>query len=389
MQAQREASNQIAAANQSVEDARADASGRIDQIRDYYDGRSEEEFARDEAIFEAQRLKGYEKLNELKRKQEAEMGRVRRDSERDLAQIKNYYDTTEYQTDVAGQLRLRDLQAQQGRAYEHAKESKDENVAVEQDMYRKQYEDIKQTHDTELAKLSESSRQEYDKVRDGATQATEEAQKTFESKYQAHVADADNQILDLDARASEGILEVRRDTTQKLAAYSDRQSDPFYRMQDMNAHLDDEGDYYVLKATIPEHEQKHVSVSIKGNQLVLTGSRRSEEKLKIEPGHTQGTNAYQSYLETFPIDWPVNANKLTREFDGDQLTVRFPKMKDQNYRSQAQNKVVLPRARLERPKFPENLPHVSQDPYVESRDSIDKNRKNTQAAKNKGGDTLA
>ena len=72
----------------------------------------------------------------------------------------------------------------------------------------------------------------------------------------------------------------------------------------------------MLTATIPEHEQKHVPVSVKGNQLVLSGYRRNEEKLELEPGRSQGTNAFQSFLETFPITWPVDANKMTREFEG-------------------------------------------------------------------------
>lgn len=374
-QAQRDATQQIAAANQSVEAARHDADVQIDQIHDSYDSRSEEEYARAEAAFEKQRLKGYEQLKELKRSQDAEMSRVRRESERNLDKLNHYYTDTTYNTQRAGDEKLREIEVQQARTVERARQNKNEDSTLETDQFRRQYEELKTGHEEKLAKLQTDNTKEYDRIRETTNEATEKAHETFTSKYQEKLKTNDEVLLDLENRASEGIREVRRDTTQKLAAYSSRQNDPFYRMLDMNVKVKDDGDHLVLTATIPEHEQKHVSVSVKGNQLVLTGYRRSEEKLDLEPGRSQGTNAYQSFLETFPITWPVDANKMTREFDGDQLTVRVPKKNDFAYHSEAQAKVQPPRARLERPHFPENLPHVSQDPYATADDEGKTSRK--------------
>ncbi len=97
-------------------------------------------------------------------------------------------------------------------------------------------------------------------------------------------------------------------------------------------------------------------MTVRGNQVVLTGTRRNEEKLEIGPGRSQTTNAFQTFLETFPMNWPVEAKLLSKSFEGDQLTVIIPKKAiDFEYRSPVK-KSTAARARVERPKFPDNLP---------------------------------
>jgi HSP20 family molecular chaperone IbpA len=361
--ATREASKQIEAAAKSVDTARSEAENQISQIHDQYDARSEVELAREEAAFDNQRLKGYERLKDLKLAQEKEMRRIRRDGEREKDQLSNYYLDASYETRRSGDEKLRELMSVQGRTVENAQATKNDDVKLAQDTFHRQYEEVRDRNEKSLAKLTEDTAVSYERIKNNSMEATEKADSSYRDSYESRLKQTTETLNDLDKRAAEGIREVRRDTSQKLSAYSSRQSDPFYRMLDLNAQLEDSGDHYTFTATIPEHEQSHVSVSVKGNQLVLSGSRRSEEKLEIEPGRTQGTNAFQSYLETFPIAWPVDAARLSRQFEGDQLTVKVPKKTEYGYKSNAQDKAQVARAKVERPNFPANLPHVSQDPF--------------------------
>ena len=76
-------------------------------------------------------------------------------------------------------------------------------------------------------------------------------------------------------------------------------------------------DAYVLTATIPSHEQHSVQVSVRGDRLVVSGARRSDEKEDLGPGRSVTTSSYQNYSESFPLTMPVEARMLRREFDGD------------------------------------------------------------------------
>ena len=158
------------------------------------------------------------------------------------------------------------------------------------------------------------------------------------------------------------LQQTRLDYSRKLAAYSERQSDPFYRMMDMHAELTDEGNRYVLTAKIPEHEQHALSIAVRGNQIVISGTRRAEEHVELDAGHERGTNSYQSFMESFPFAHPVEAGLLTKQFDGDRVTINLPKKTLQTeYRP---FKAKPKKIEVQRPQYPPNLPHVQDETTI-------------------------
>jgi HSP20 family molecular chaperone IbpA len=46
----------------------------------------------------------------------------------------------------------------------------------------------------------------------------------------------------------------------------------------------------------------------------------------LGPGRVATTSGFQSFNETFPLEAPVIARELTKEFQGDLLVVRIPKV---------------------------------------------------------------
>src|SRR5262249_53611937 len=150
------------------------------------------------------------------------------------------------------------------------------------------------------------------------------------------------------------LKELRQNNSQKLAAYDSRATDPFYRMMDTRARLVERADHYQLMAEIPEHERDSVNVSVRGEQVVITGNRRTSDTLEVAPGQTRKSAAFQTYSETFPIFWPVDPRLMTKEYDGDTLVVTIPK-KAVPGRETARVKQPE-RAKAVRPDFPINLP---------------------------------
>lgn len=354
-QTERESNRRIAAAEKDVEQARKVADARIDSIHDQYEKREISETERNLELIEKQRMKGYEQVRDLQRQQQAELGRVRRESERELSQLQDHYRTTLNTVEHQGSDRLRSLETRHASELDLRTRSRQDELALAEELNRRQTEAIRAENEGKVSDLREAGLKEYERVRANTNEADEEMRANFLRQFEEKTAVSQQTLDDIQDRASRAIRELRQDTSHKLAAYADRQEDPFYKLLDLQASVSDEGDYYELTARIPEHEQAHVSVSIKGGQIVLSGYRRNEEKLEVGPGHSRGTNSFQSFLETFPLAWPVDAKKLSREFEGERLTVRVPKKSDLAYRSPTAAAKPA-RARVERPKFPENLP---------------------------------
>src|SRR5947209_5131650 len=83
---QRQARDQIASAEKSVTEAAKDAEITINHIKDEFEKQSFQEQSRQDARLESLRAKGYEQLRDLKRGQQSELNKIRREGEKDLSQ---------------------------------------------------------------------------------------------------------------------------------------------------------------------------------------------------------------------------------------------------------------------------------------------------------------
>jgi HSP20 family molecular chaperone IbpA len=115
-------------------------------------------------------------------------------------------------------------------------------------------------------------------------------------------------------------LEVMKD----IGKFHDRQSDPFYRMTQVQGEMTEYPNHYEIKADVPKHEKDNVKVLIKDGKVVVQGHRRFEDRVK-EQGGEVSTESYQTFHEVIPLDHPVK-DKLTRShWDNGVLTVIIPK----------------------------------------------------------------
>jgi HSP20 family molecular chaperone IbpA len=368
-------------AEQAASDAEAEINERLDRVRDDYQRESEMESVRNETAITAQKTKGYEQLRDLQRAQEAELAKVKREGEKELARLSSYYRDQTHATEVKGRDDLTEIKHQVFSEAEAERRGSMMSTDELRTEHAQQLQTLKDETDANYERISQSVRGEYDRMAQNATESRLTSEARFQKQAQGlHDAEAEK-IAELESAAASKLTDLRADLAAKLSAYSTRQKDPFYKLINVDASLEDVGDAYVLHATIPVHEQGHVSVVVKGDNLVLAGYRRNEEKIERDDGHVQGTSSYQSYSENFPLPWPVEGHQLTRSFDGDELTVRLPK---KNRFAKASPPPSPERARLDRPKFPDNLPYVEPEkaPDPDSPPS-------SPAGRSRGGRTLA
>lgn len=355
-QAAEAARQQISEAHEQVEKARKDAQQELDYVKDEYVKDSEVQNARQQQALEEQRMRGYEQLRELKRSQEAELRKTRSEGDRTQKELQEHYRNSTYGTRKSGEEDL-----QQTRNYFAAQteyELKNANADLEHVKQQNTEKSLamKNQHEANFNQASQAYRKEYERMKNNQLVATEASEEHFKQNYNATFQNQQDTLNRLNSNAGQKIQEITQDTSSKLNAYSDRQRDPFYKLVNIDADVRESSDAYILTANIPPHERDRLSVSVRGDQVVISGTRHNEEKLNLGPGRTQSTSSFQSYSESFPIAYPVDSKLIRREFQGDQLVVVIPK-KLHSLDYQAYQAKRPDRLQTARPKFPDNLPY--------------------------------
>jgi hypothetical protein len=142
-----------------------------------------------------------------------------------------------------------------------------------------------------------------------------------------------------------------------LNAYRDRNEDPFYKIHHFDSNLSDSGDEYVLRVRAPSHERSNLRVSIVGHEILLSGQRKNEDFVKTSEGGRVSSTSFQSFKQTFPVDYPVEAKMIYQEVDGEDVVFHLPKAgpKARKVHESPYEKIERLEA-TQKPFFPKNLP---------------------------------
>ncbi|MGZ3688904.1 MAG: Hsp20 family protein [Bdellovibrionota bacterium] len=352
--AEKEARDRIARAQEETQRAEASENQEIDQMHDHFEQMYTKESINNEAELEKVKTEGYEKIRNLQRAQQAEARRIQRTGERDINKLQEHFRDTKNHLEEMGKEETTALLTGKKRELDYERNSSNmelEHLKTESGI---QQQELREKEEYKYAELLKAARGRYDQMREKSVQQTENEAKHFDERYKDTVETHDKLVNRIESHAASDVEAIRRRTTDGINAYSSRQSDPFYHMKSISGRVYDEGDQYVLMAKIPEHEREHVTVSIKGEQVVLSGYRRSNDTKQEGPGHTRSTAAFQSYTESFPLYYPVDSRGIRKEFDGDTMVVSIPKKSRyatrQGFQAPPPNK-----ARVEGPKFPPDL----------------------------------
>ncbi len=354
----KEAQDQAQLAMKSAEETERLARDRLDYVRTEYGKLEEVEAIKAEENYAIQRQKGYEALLELKRQQNKELSQTKNLGEKSTRELKDHYDTEGRRTIDDGEANLkqqRNLFAQLS-AYEKQQQNQAKGLSGNTVDYETAQ--AKEIHEMRMTQMTESQRRELEKNRLAMTSANLTAKERFEQEHADTAKMRDEVLYNLNSRVAERIHDIKKDSLVKLMAYEDRNRDPFYQMVDIGADLSENAQEYVLRAMIPTHEQDKVSVFVKGNELVVSGMRRNDDSVS-DDGITKRTSSFQTFTQIFPISGGVDSKRLSKSFEGDELTVRVPKLQGRAAQTEIKRKVE--KAKLERPEFPSNLPKGDTD----------------------------
>lgn len=240
-------------------------------------------------------------------------------------------------------------------------------IEAERELSEAELAKMKEVHQARLAALKSQEAETYDRfsednakrveeLRERSHQAASTSEETVQQQLQA-LREKNREIFEsLEKRTSEQLAAVQRGRSEQLNAYSARKEDPFYRFVDLKASLSESDSQYQVSAQVPFHEQKGMSASMQGKHLVISGTRKNEDRIE-DPGiGYKSTASFQTFHQAFLLPWPVDSKQLRMHFEGEKLVVSVPKIQpeSQGYEVYTPQKRVE-RVQIQRPKFPDDL----------------------------------
>lgn len=356
-EAERSARDRETESKRRIQEAEKSTEEAVQRIRDEYEKQRADTINRNEEALQYERSQGYNRITDQKKRLSNELHRTQSEAENTLLQTKSHFDNEVQESESEAKQRLLQEQTRGKTELDQTKSQNRFAVDTENAKHLEQVRQLYQTQQSQNKNLNDQSKLQYEQTKTALTEANAKSTQQFQDSHKS-LGDYHQRVLnELNSNANRQIKQIRTETAEKLDAYSSRQQDPFYKMADLGAQLTNSAEGYLVTAKVPPHEQEQVQVIARGNQIVISGTRRNEEKIEYGPGRQQGSSSYQSYTETFPIDWPVEHKEMQRKYDGETLSVWIPK-KGINTGESVEKKLrekVQPKAAT-RPDFPKNLP---------------------------------
>ncbi|MGH9792812.1 MAG: Hsp20/alpha crystallin family protein, partial [Candidatus Acidiferrales bacterium] len=89
----------------------------------------------------------------------------------------------------------------------------------------------------------------------------------------------------------------------------------------------EDGDQLVIKADLPDVNEKDIDIRIENNTLSIRGERKFEKKVS-EENYLRVERAYGAFSRSFALPNTVNAEHINAEYRDGVLTITLPKREE-------------------------------------------------------------
>jgi HSP20 family protein len=123
-----------------------------------------------------------------------------------------------------------------------------------------------------------------------------------------------------------GLTSLRREMDRLFDSFFDRESRLPVGNGDWTPRFDlvESRDYVTIKVDLPGMNEKDISVSLSGDNLVIKGERKTEKEEKEKQYH-RIERSFGAFQRIIPLPATVEADKIKAEYNKGVLEVQLPK----------------------------------------------------------------
>lgn len=266
-----------------------------------------------------------EEIRQLTHDQRAEIGRVKKLGEKEIADIKKTYQRQINLAETQEKKRYAQEVNQNQQLLTYEKKESDEALAHLRDTTQEQILTLNQQSQEQVDAMKKQRQVTVEDMHHNTQESLNRVQDNLEAQYHQAMNSYQKTLSLLNNEMDQRINQLQMESLQKISTYEKQMKDPFYQPLEIQADLKETADEFVLSANVPTYEQESISVHMQDHYLVLNGYRQNKQDLKKNDGTLQASSSYQSYNKKFPLTWEVDAKKISKEMKGDHVIFHVPK----------------------------------------------------------------
>lgn len=354
--AQKQLREQALDMERRVKASNVEGERRIEELKKHYDQEAVQTEIHGQERVEYEKAQGYEQLRKTQREKNRSLEALSKEAGQQEADAHENLRAELTGTERTGDKKLKELTAAQNMEMEREKLKFKGTQDLMRAEHERQYAQIAAEKEETLQTIKGSQDKSLTGLKETALATTMAAEERYKNTQEQMVKAHAESLGAIDSKTTDELKSKQLAYSQKLAAYSSRASDPFYKIVDMKAGFAEEEGAYTVSVKAPAHEQAALKLNVRGDQLVLSGNRQNLDRVTTEEGTMRESTSFQTYREAFPITMPVDERGIMKSIKGDTVTFRVPK---KGPGALSPKKAAQPELlRAERPQFPANLPET-------------------------------
>lgn len=321
---------------QRIQDAQASRQTRLTEERDQANRKINEVQDQNEVRMRDVRERADTEYRKTRDEARQEQRRVETASKERVATLRAKSQEEQLREQKRGDTQLERVRTENRENHDRLRAQGTESIKTEQEAQARRRErlnsDSEKQIDRQKTQWQERERnvdQEYSNKIQNKKQAYEDQLKMQSSRFKsvyAHNAEDNERSLQVQRRnAAKEMNELKSEFFREAQHYAGKVDDPFYKVVDRGSRIIERPSEYVLEAYAPEHEKDATKITVEKDKVTIQGQRSFKDKVESDDKKVS-TASYQSFREEFPFGGPVITDGLTRERNGDWVTIVIPKL---------------------------------------------------------------
>jgi HSP20 family molecular chaperone IbpA len=148
---------------------------------------------------------------------------------------------------------------------------------------------------------------------------------SLQKKVKQVQKESEDAISTLSLKTQKEINNLKQSESKDKSIISNKASDPFYSITNLNPKITDNEKEYILKIPVPEHEKDSVIVGADGRNLKISQNRRYQDETRNVDGTLSKSSRSETISQSIKLGDLVNPRKITQTYDGNEIIFKIPK----------------------------------------------------------------
>lgn len=201
----------------------------------------------------------------------------------------------------------------------------DQAIADKEREHRKIIRNAQVENSRQLNERERINQENLKRIDEANKNKLQQADVTLQKKVKQVQKESEDAISTLSLKTQKEINNLKQNESKNKNIISNKASDPFYSITNLNPRITDYEKEYILKISVPEHEKDSVIVDADGRNLKISHNRRYSDEARNEDGTLSKSSRSETVSQSIKLGDLVNPRKITQTYDGNEIIFKIPK----------------------------------------------------------------